>query len=160
MRSTGFHHTSETRAKMALNHARWNKGLTKENDPRVQKQSQSLQQHWQNTPHPRGMRGKQHDQETKKLMALHRTGSQNANWKGGITEGIRLFRKSNRYQQWRKEVLEKTGYVCELCDRKANNAHHIKPIKQFPELRFELNNGMALCPDCHRKIHRKESEND
>jgi hypothetical protein len=160
MRQPGFYHTSETKAKMSVNHGRWNKGLTRDSDVRVQKQSLSLSQHWQRAPHPKGMLGKQHTQKTKQLMALHRTGSQNANWKGGITESVRLFRKSNHYQDWRRKVLEKANYICEICDLKANNAHHLKPIKQFPKLRFDPENGMALCPRCHRKIHRKESENN
>lgn len=34
------------------------------------------------------------------------------------------------------------------------HAHHIKSYKDFAELRYDVNNGITLCGQCHRKIHK------
>jgi 5-methylcytosine-specific restriction endonuclease McrA len=33
------------------------------------------------------------------------------------------------------------------------HAHHIKQYKSHPELRHDVNNGITLCGNCHRKWH-------
>jgi predicted restriction endonuclease len=59
---------------------------------------------------------------------------------------------------WRKEVFERDDYTCRSCGNrsKSNNylrieAHHIKPFATFPEVRFNVDNGMTLCKKCHDK---------
>jgi predicted RNase H-like nuclease (RuvC/YqgF family) len=34
-------------------------------------------------------------------------------------------------------------------------AHHVKPKSQYPELKFDLENGVTLCVDCHKDHHKK-----
>lgn len=54
---------------------------------------------------------------------------------------------------WRKSVFERDNYTCQICGIRGVKiqADHIKPFKYFPELRWELSNGRALCVPCHRK---------
>jgi 5-methylcytosine-specific restriction endonuclease McrA len=80
-------------------------------------------------------------------------------------------RSSYQYHLWRKGVLIRDNYTCVECNRygryKKNKvrieAHHtkavyaiIKGMKLFEEVIkdkdiFDINNGKALCLDCHRK---------
>lgn len=69
--------------------------------------------------------------------------------------------------RWRKLVLERDEYKCQDCGlpttfnyfsiplkfRPKLEAHHIKPVREAPELIFDLNNGVTLCYFCHHARH-------
>jgi 5-methylcytosine-specific restriction endonuclease McrA len=82
----------------------------------------------------------------------NRRGSQNSNWKGGITPINQKIRASERYKAWRKSVFERDGYTCVWCGQCGGTLHadHIKPFSTHKTLRFELSNGRTLCVDCHK----------
>lgn len=65
-------------------------------------------------------------------------------------------RRSPEYSKWRKEVFIRDEYTCQNCKMVGGelNAHHIKPFSDFPELRYDVNNGITLCKKCHKEIHR------
>lgn len=73
------------------------------------------------------------------------------NWKGGLTEKNRLIRTSIEYKLWRQAVYERDNFTCIWCGKTGNlNADHIKSFSKYPELRFAIDNGRALCHDCHK----------
>lgn len=90
-----------------------------------------------------------------------RRGPDSPVWKGG-----RLARPSYRRQlelnrdwlarnEWRKAVLERDNYTCQLCGNKERlETHHIVPILIVPERIFDLSNGQTLCYECHKKFPR------
>jgi len=67
-------------------------------------------------------------------------------------------RSDSKYRQWRTAVFERDHYTCCFCGIKGTklNAHHIKCWACFPEFRFSINNGITLCEQCHKGLHRKE----
>lgn len=76
----------------------------------------------------------------------------------GLTSINERERKSNKYKEWRLVVFERDNYTCQNCGIRSGNgkavilnADHIKPFAYFPELRFELSNGITLCEECHRQ---------
>lgn len=79
------------------------------------------------------------------------------NWKGGITPNNEKIRNSSKMQKWRVKVFMRDDYTCVKCKKRGGNleAHHIKEFSKYPELRFELSNGMTVCKSCHIKIHSK-----
>jgi len=76
----------------------------------------------------------------------------NPNWKGGITFTKRP-RQTTIYYNWRKKVFERDNYTCQKCGIKGGKleAHHKKSWKNYPELRYIVNNGQTLCIKCHPK---------
>lgn len=68
-------------------------------------------------------------------------------------------RNNYAYRSWRGRVLKRDGFRCQQCGSTEDlNVHHIMPFAQYPELRFEVSNGITLCESCHKEHHRKERE--
>ena len=91
----------------------------------------------------------------------HLVRENNPNWKGGIIPEQNALRQTYKYKNWRKAVFERDNYTCRECGAKSskNNKvylepHHIKPFALYPELRFEVFNGLTLCYDCHQKTKK------
>lgn len=84
------------------------------------------------------------------------------NWKGGV-EYSRVERATYEYVQWRKSVFIRDQYRCQCCGAKNGetghavelNAHHIQNWRDYEELRYDTDNGICLCSDCHTNFHRK-----
>lgn len=57
------------------------------------------------------------------------------------------------YVAWVKAVLLR-DMACVRCKAvEPLQAHHVKPWNRYPELRYDVNNGVALCPCCHHSQH-------
>lgn len=59
---------------------------------------------------------------------------------------------------WKKQCRKRDGYKCRIADIHCNGqleVHHILSYKEFPELRYEVNNGITLC---HYHHPRKKIE--
>lgn len=81
-------------------------------------------------------------------------------FKGANSNKNRLIRNSSQMRVWRKAVFVRDNYICQICGQHGGclNAHHIKPFSVYPELRFDIDNGITLCKSCHIKLHKKERE--
>lgn len=73
-------------------------------------------------------------------------------WKGGTKLQNREGRSSRESVEWRKEILKRDDYTCQICGVRGGKLHadHILPWASYPELRFELSNGRTLCVPCHK----------
>lgn len=81
-------------------------------------------------------------------------------WDGGKTSKNQILRSRAEYADWRLKVFIRDEYTCQDCGKKNGNgykvylqAHHLKPFSKFPDLRYEVSNGITLCKDCHRGRH-------
>lgn len=87
-------------------------------------------------------------------------GSKSHFWKGGKTKLNKLERCRGEYREWRNKVFIRDKYTCQKCHIKSIkgitvylHSHHIKPFALFPELRFNVENGITLCKNCHLLEH-------
>lgn len=72
--------------------------------------------------------------------------------KGKVNENNENRATSFKYKEWRRQVLERDSNRCTKCGADENvHAHHVKPWRDYPELRFDVGNGLALCNCCHGK---------
>ena len=65
--------------------------------------------------------------------------------------------------KWSKQIMERDNYTCQTCgDNKGGNlnAHHLNAWNAFPEERFDLDNGVTLCVDCHKEFHKMYGRGD
>jgi len=113
--------------------------------------------------------------EAKKGEEWPFSGENHYNWKGGITPVGARIRMCFKYRQWRDDVFTRDDYTCQYCGDNSGgnlNAHHIKSFKDIlqkyeitntkqandcAEL-WNINNGVTLCGECHRKLHQGEIE--
>src|SRR3990167_8148218 len=87
--------------------------------------------------------------EQRKEMSLRQKGEKHWNWKGGkcIASKKRYFDLD--YKLWREAIFERDNYSCRKCKTSGYlTAHHIKSWKNYPELRYEIDNGVTLCEEC------------
>ena len=98
---------------------------------------------------------------SKECQRVNRTREKNPNWRGGITNERKALMSVLEYKIWRISVFERDDYTCQICGKRGNgelHAHHIKPWAMYPELRYEISNGLTLCETCHQNEHRSQAD--
>jgi len=113
-----------------------------------------------------------HSKKTKikmKELAKKHIGSNNYNWKGGITKLAEKIRKSCLYKDWRDDILKRDNYKCTECNKKDCYliVHHVNHFAKILEENKITNltdayncdelwhryNGITLCKNCHSLKH-------
>lgn len=65
--------------------------------------------------------------------------------------------RSPRWRALRLEALRRDGWACVQCGARGRlEVDHVQPVRDAPELAFELSNLQALCPGCHGRKTRLE----
>ena len=83
-----------------------------------------------------------------------KTGKNHWNYKHGNSKQWRREYNYPKYRSWRKQVLSRDNYICQHCgSNKELHAHHIIEWAKSKELRYDINNGLTLCRNCHEKHH-------
>lgn len=66
-------------------------------------------------------------------------------------------RNSKEYTEWRLKVFKRDKYTCQHCHKTGGEleAHHkIRWVDDISK-RYEVDNGITLCRECHRKTHKR-----
>lgn len=84
-------------------------------------------------------------------------GKDHYRWKGGFKNRSKHY-DSIRLRIWREKVFKRDCYTCQKCGKKGGRlqAHHKKSWSLYPLLRYIVRNGITLCLQCHRNVHKKE----
>lgn len=69
-----------------------------------------------------------------------------------------LARKTKEYSIWTNSVFSRDKYTCQECGKTGGklNAHHIKRFAKDIANRFNVANGVTLCVNCHKYVHKVE----
>lgn len=70
-------------------------------------------------------------------------------------------RNTPEYKLWRLSVYQRDKFCCRKCGRKMVkgkrlNAHHIRSWANYPTMRYNVNNGITLCYECHKIMFQNE----
>jgi len=111
--------------------------------------------------------GKQFTQEHKDKIAEAVSGKNNGKWEGGKTKECLRIRMIFQHKtfRWKQKILFRDNFICQNtnCPHCKNikslnlEAHHIKSFLYFPELRFNIDNGITVCKKYHSFLHSKEN---
>lgn len=86
------------------------------------------------------------------MIALNKKRFKNYSYLTPINTRIR---QSQEYKHWRSNILKIDKYTCNKCGQIGGKleVHHILNFSEYPDLRFNTDNGITMCKDCHRKFH-------
>ena len=110
---------------------------------------------------PMGLRTKLKMKETLKQNFPNGKPLNKGNFKKGQLSGknhpnyrhghfVNQINKTLEWARWRKSVFERDSYCCRECrSKKSITPHHILKKSDYPELIFEVMNGITLCKPCH-----------
>ena len=84
-----------------------------------------------------------------------KSGNQHPRW--NPNRANQRDRQIKKYIEWRSFVYQRDNWTCQNCGKVGHNlnAHHIKEFSKYPKLRFDVDNGITLCEDCHKKVHKR-----
>ena len=84
-------------------------------------------------------------------------GENNPNYNPNLTDEEReKGRNIEGYDDFIIDVLKKDNYTCQCCGQYGGSlrVHHLNGYNWDKEHRTDVNNGIALCEDCHKEYHK------
>ena len=72
--------------------------------------------------------------------------------------GWKAFYHTTKWKHKRKDILKRDHNACQMCRqkgkyRRATTVHHIKHLRDSPELALTDSNLISLCDECHEAMH-------
>lgn len=87
--------------------------------------------------------------------AKFQVGEENPNWRGGVSAENAIVRGSIKYKEWAYAVKKQANFTCGKCGQVGGKlvSHHLEPFWEYPESRFDIDNGVCMCKECHDAFH-------
>lgn len=87
--------------------------------------------------------------------SIHFKGSNNPNYNPNLTDEERTKNRDLVENiNWRISVFKRDNFKCVICEDNKIEAHHLNSYSRFKEQRFDINNGVTLCINCHKSYHK------
>ena len=91
-----------------------------------------------------------------------RTGALNPRYVDGSSPERQRVYASAEWKAILRAVYKRDGYACRECAApkstpKSLHAHHVYPWAGFPELRYDVDNLVTLCRNCHHWVHSSQN---
>lgn len=106
--------------------------------------------------------GKQMSVESREKMRISKTGESHWRWYKDRTKLKKQEdRRSSAVDEWRKNIYKRDEYKCKFSNKDCKGrieAHHILNWEDFPELRYNLDNGITVCHHHHPRGREKEKQ--
>ena len=68
---------------------------------------------------------------------------------------------SRRWKALRSQALRRDGFRCRTCDARGRlEVDHVLPVRDRPDLAWDLGNLQSLCPPCHTRKTRLQAGHD
>ena len=102
--------------------------------------------------------GRKLTEEHTRNMSEAIKGNNHWNWQGGLTGANHRLRNLIESKAWNKQVKTRDEYKCCINNKDCHGrleAHHILGWAEYPELRYEINNGITLCR-FHHPLNKKD----
>jgi hypothetical protein len=101
----------------------------------------------------------EHKRNISKSKIGKNTGKNNPFYNHSLTEKERMLQHDRRsldgYSTWKSLVKFFDNYKCRKCgSTKHICCHHINNYSNFKDQRIDTNNGVTLCKNCHKQIHK------
>ena len=63
--------------------------------------------------------------------------------------------KDPKHIEWARKVKERDSFCCQLCGISHTNlnSHHMNSWDMYETERFNIDNGITLCHECHMNFH-------
>lgn len=93
-------------------------------------------------------------------IVKEKCGENHPNYNPNLTDEQRIKHRyvlgKHTYKAWRKRVYERDDYTCRACLKRGGgrmNAHHLDGWNWCIERRYDVENGVTLCENCHKNFH-------
>jgi hypothetical protein len=128
--------------------------LTKENDVRIKRQSESIKKFY------RTEAGRKKIENWKKINIVSFRketcrGEKNYFWKGGVTDEHRAMTNSAEWRKIAENIMRRDNFECRICKKKdvELTVHHLIPWRISKD--NSPKNLITLCKSCHTKTENK-----
>ena len=72
-------------------------------------------------------------------------------FEGFATTEQHMARNNTYYKEWVRNIFQRDNYTCQCCGKRGGNlnAHHLYNFAEYEDLRYDVENGITFCEECH-----------